>query len=58
MSSGRWSITPTEFKRAIRCAEEAGLVVRHIEVDYKAGKISLAVGKPDEGAATNEWDAP
>ena len=47
MSSGSWSIKPTVVKRLVRCAEELGFVVKRIEADYKAGKVSLAVGKPD-----------
>ena len=61
MSSGPWSIKPTVVKRLVTCAEKLGFVVKRIEADYKAGKVSLAVVKPDEGAAgetVNEWDTP
>jgi hypothetical protein len=61
MSSGPQRFKRTEFKRAVRSAEEAGLRVQRIEVDPKTGKISLVVAKPSEDAAAdaaNEWDAP
>ena len=61
MSSRPWNFKKTDIRRAVRSAEEAGLVVRRIDVDPKTGNISLAVGKPAEGVSgetANEWDRP
>jgi hypothetical protein len=57
MSRHKWKFAPTEVRRAITIAQEAGLQINRVEIGAD-GRIVLGTGKPDEsnGNGTNPWD--
>ena len=50
-------VTQTEIKRTVKAVVDAGVEVGRVEVDIKAGRITMFAGKP--GEPTNDarsWD--
>jgi cell division protein FtsI/penicillin-binding protein 2 len=59
MSSGPYSFTETEVKRAIRSVEKAGKTVAGVEINPRTGSILVHVGKPANDNAAgpdSDWD--
>lgn len=45
-----------DVTRALRAIRRAGVEVSKVEIDLKAGKITIATGKVDEATAANAFD--
>jgi hypothetical protein len=57
MSRGAHKFKQGDITKAVKAAVNAGLAVKHFEID-REGKIIVFAGRPDnkQDAAANEWD--
>ena len=54
MSRGNHKFKQGDVTKAIKGAVNAGLVVKHFEI--QEGKIVVFTGRPDDKVQANEWD--
>jgi predicted alpha/beta-hydrolase family hydrolase len=52
------NVTKTEIKETVKAVVDAGVEVARVEVDIKAGRITMFAGKPGEPLSneSGSWD--